>query len=39
MSKNSSKQMYSQLIEWLKGRGVDLKRSSVKKTKFNRTKR
>ena len=35
MSKNSSKQVYNQLLEWLKTRGIDPIKSSKKRPNFN----
>lgn len=36
MSKNSHKAQYSQLVEWLAGRGVDIKKKTSPQSKFNR---
>ena len=35
MSKNSSKQLYTQTVEWLKTRGVKTLNTSGKKSRFN----
>jgi|TARA_R110000803_G_scaffold48281_2_gene100265 hypothetical protein len=35
MSKNSSKQVYNQLLEWLKTRGIDPIKASKKRPNFN----
>jgi hypothetical protein len=35
MSKNTSKQIYTQTIEWLKSRGVKVSNTNRKKSRFN----
>tara|TARA_R110002072_G_scaffold190352_1_gene347324 strand:- start:975 stop:1106 length:132 start_codon:yes stop_codon:yes gene_type:complete len=35
MSKNSSKQLYTQTIEWVKSIGVKSSNTPVKKSRFN----
>tara|TARA_B110000977_G_scaffold135215_1_gene172022 strand:+ start:989 stop:1120 length:132 start_codon:yes stop_codon:yes gene_type:complete len=35
MSKNSSKQMYTQTLEWLKTRGIKTSNTTPTKSRFN----
>jgi len=39
MSKNTAKQLYTQTVEWLKIRGIDIKKSGTKRNKFNKAKK
>tara|TARA_B100001778_G_C18368382_1_gene529615 strand:+ start:520 stop:651 length:132 start_codon:yes stop_codon:yes gene_type:complete len=38
MSKNTAKQIYTQTVEWLKIRGIDITKRGTKRTKFNKNK-
>jgi hypothetical protein len=35
MSKNTSKQLYTQTLEWLKSRGIKLANTNRKRSRFN----
>ena len=35
MSKNTSKQLYTQTLEWLKSKGIKTANASRKKSRFN----
>jgi|TARA_R100001509_G_C4811921_1_gene196701 hypothetical protein len=39
MSKNTAKQIYNQTVEWLKVRGIDIKKRGTKRSKFNKFKK
>ena len=36
MSKNTSKQLYTQTMEWLKSRGIKTSNTNRKKSRFNK---
>lgn len=38
MSKNTAKQIYTQTVEWLKIRGIDISKRGTKRSRFNRNK-
>ena len=38
MSKNTAKQIYTQTVEWLKIRGIDILKRGTKRSRFNRNK-
>ena len=39
MSKNTAKQIYTQTVEWLEVKGIDIKKSGTKRRKFDKNKK